>query len=430
MTTTTLQIRPTHGRIDAQALASLADIADTFADGRVLLTPRTKLLLRNVHDEQAANNAIARAGLFEAAEYAGLPDRTISPATDLDPHAHARVETLIQAIDTHLNAAGLSNRFGGLFAIAVDGGGSAHIGNSGAHIRLDKLPDQSDHWRVALIGTASNAIVLGTVRQVDAPIVVGRLAERFVGVDHNVRRLRQLPAEEIKQRFGGCGETPTEPQQHALARSSEPLYGPQDGNWQVAGFVFGRVASRALRVLAELAEATTTGDVRLTPYRSIILARGDEDARQALREAGAIVDPQDPRLSMTTCIGIEGCTLGTTYTRDDALTCLPAIPNLRAASQAMALHVSGCAKGCAHSAPAAITLVGRKQTYNVVFAGGPTDMPTWRALPLDEVMRRLQNLDRAFAREGLVEESTEAFLDRLGAEGINHAAAVTLEPTA
>lgn len=429
MTTATLQIRPTHGRLDARALASLADIADEFADGRIMLTPRMKLLLRNVHDEQAANAALAKAGLTESAEYAGLPDRTISPATDLDPHANARIDALIQAIDTRLNAAGLAGRFGGMFAIAVDGGGTAHIGNSRAHIRLDKLPGRDDHWRVSLIGTVTNATVLGTVTEADAPAVVCRIAERFVDADHNFRRLRQLPADEIRQRFGGCGETPTAPQHCALERSSEPLFGPQDDNWQVAGFVFGRVDSQALRVLAKLADATATGDIRLTPYRSIILARGDDEARQALRETGAIVDTHDKRLAMTACIGIEGCTLGTTYTRDDALECLPAIPHLRAASQDMALHVSGCAKGCARSAPAAITLVGRKETYNVVFAGGPTDMPTWRALPLEEVMRRLQHLDQAFARDGVAGESAENFFRRLGTDGINHAAAA-VEATA
>jgi precorrin-3B synthase len=39
------------------------------------------------------------------------------------------------------------------------------------------------------------------------------------------------------------------------------------------------------------------------------------------------------------------------------------------------LHLSGCAKGCARSGPATVTLVGRDGAFDLVRGGGPADPP-------------------------------------------------------
>ncbi len=60
-----------------------------------------------------------------------------------------------------------------------------------------------------------------------------------------------------------------------------------------------------------------------------------------------ITDPADPRLRVTACTGAPGCPQALQPTRDLARTLAPQVP------QGQHLHVSGCAKGCAHPKPAA-----------------------------------------------------------------------------
>jgi precorrin-3B synthase len=44
------------------------------------------------------------------------------------------------------------------------------------------------------------------------------------------------------------------------------------------------------------------------------------------------------------------------------------------------LHVSGCAKGCAHSGPASITLVATREGFDLVRGGSVRDAPALRGL--------------------------------------------------
>ena len=44
------------------------------------------------------------------------------------------------------------------------------------------------------------------------------------------------------------------------------------------------------------------------------------------------------------------------------------------------VHVSGCAKGCAHPRPAAATFVGRDGRFDLVLNGRPWDDPVQRGI--------------------------------------------------
>ncbi len=119
-----------------------------------------------------------------------------------------------------------------------------------------------------------------------------------------------------------------------------------------------------LHGLADLAARHGT-TVRTTPWRAVLLARtaGPVHAGPAW-----ITDPADPRLLVTTCVGAPGCARGTTPTRQHAARLNPTTR----------IHLSGCAKGCAHPGPAPLTLVGRDGRYDLVRNGPPA---TRRARP-------------------------------------------------
>ena len=82
--------------------------------------------------------------------------------------------------------------------------------------------------------------------------------------------------------------------------------------------------------------------------------------------ASEIVDESDPLLRIEACPGAPACGSATVDTRGAAR-------RLAAMGFAGTIHVSGCAKGCARSAPADLVLVGREGRYGVVRQGTARD---------------------------------------------------------
>ena len=67
------------------------------------------------------------------------------------------------------------------------------------------------------------------------------------------------------------------------------------------------------------------------------------------------------RVNSTACTGAPACPQGQGDTRTLARQLAPLLPKGRA------LHLSGCAKGCAHPAPADLTLTATGQGYDLIW---------------------------------------------------------------
>jgi precorrin-3B synthase len=89
---------------------------------------------------------------------------------------------------------------------------------------------------------------------------------------------------------------------------------------------------------------------------------------------GLLTDPDDPLLRVTACTGAPGCPQASVETRALARHLAASLPTGKT------LHVSGCAKGCAHPAPADLTLVGCCGAFDLVHAGRAWDEPARRGL--------------------------------------------------
>ena len=140
---------------------------------------------------------------------------------------------------------------------------------------------------------------------------------------------------------------------------------------------FGRLHAAALRQLSSLAANVGDGGLHVSPHRVLVLAGiAAPDAALARASAlGFITDPADPRLRITACPGAPDCANASVALRDDA--------RRLAASLAPGLtrvHLSGCAKGCAHPAPAALVFVGVDGSYDAVRQGRAGDPPFLRGL--------------------------------------------------
>jgi precorrin-3B synthase len=154
-------------------------------------------------------------------------------------------------------------------------------------------------------------------------------------------------------------------------RSEVPVgIGPEtDGpSWVAGAPLLGRLTAAVAVGLAELAERMGTTDVRLTPWRTVLLAGiPSADTRAAARELdglGLTTDATDPTLRVTACAGSSGCTEGRADTQADGRRL---VELLRERPGANVVHLAGCPKRCGNGRPEA-TLVSdqAKGRYDLV----------------------------------------------------------------
>ncbi len=93
----------------------------------------------------------------------------------------------------------------------------------------------------------------------------------------------------------------------------------------------------------------------------------------AAERLGFIISPDDPRRRVIACTGAPGCASAHMAARAIA----PEIAEAAASSLAEGetIHISGCAKGCAHPGPAALTIVGTPDGCALVANGTTRNTP-------------------------------------------------------
>jgi precorrin-3B synthase len=148
------------------------------------------------------------------------------------------------------------------------------------------------------------------------------------------------------------------------------------------GLPFGRVVAEDLAALTAAATAMGTRQLRLTPWRAILVPVASGETARAicadLPPNAFILNAGDPRRRIAACPGSPACEQATTNVRDDAATLAPMLAAAR--RNGILLHISGCAKGCAHPRAAAVTLVGQHGRYDLVRDGKASDIPDLRGL--------------------------------------------------
>jgi precorrin-3B synthase len=147
---------------------------------------------------------------------------------------------------------------------------------------------------------------------------------------------------------------------------------------------FGHAESDALTELARRAALYGVRTIRPAPDRVLMLIGVPpakvSDLAAAAAELGFIVDAADPRRRIAACAGAPACASGFIPARELAATLAPQLAGLQAG---IAVHVSGCAKGCAHSAPAPLTVVGDAQGCGIVRNGAARATPCRHVAPAE-----------------------------------------------
>ncbi len=143
------------------------------------------------------------------------------------------------------------------------------------------------------------------------------------------------------------------------------------------GLAFGHAEATILESLIEAASARGASGLRAAPDRALIFNGFSPDALSAFaadaERLGLIVRPDDPRRFVVACAGAPICASAHIAAR--ALAPRIAADCAAALSDRFTIHVSGCAKGCAHPSPAALTVVGMPGGCCLVSNGAARDAP-------------------------------------------------------
>ena len=139
--------------------------------------------------------------------------------------------------------------------------------------------------------------------------------------------------------------------------------------------------------------------MRAAPGRTLMIVGLTHQAVSSFTAAaealGFIVRADDPRRHVIACAGAPICASADIAARAVA-------PQIAAAAAphldgSFKIHISGCAKGCAHPTPAALTIVGTSSGCALIANGATRDAPfkivTTNELPaaVAEIARRLKH---------------------------------------
>jgi len=346
-----VRLRPRGGRLSSAQAAGIAELSARHGNGLIDLTSRANLQIRGVRKE-SHEPLIEGLDRFELVD-AELDAETrrnilVSPFWNEGDDIRSLATELEQALARR--SLGLPEKFG----FAVDCGERRVLAQAPADIRIERGSDGG------LIVRADGALCGRTVARDETIDAVLSLAEWFVASGGakggRGRMAAYLATVNVPDALAGQSRPAS------MTASSEP--GVYEGG-ALVGFAFGQLQSATLDYLAALAPG-----LRMTPWRMILL----EGMREMPAHDGLVTRAHDPMLRVIACTGAPGCPEARAETRALAASLAPHLPGN------VTLHVSGCAKGCAHPGPSEVTLVGAADGYDLVRHGSPRDVPAMRGL--------------------------------------------------
>ncbi|MFI0476573.1 precorrin-3B synthase [Paracoccus jiaweipingae] len=342
-----VRVRTRNGYLDNEDARAIAALARRFGNGAIEVTTRANLQLRGVtpRTHPPLIRALRAMGLIDADPEAEARRNVILSPFAAKGGAAWQIATRLAALMVAPDAPQVPAKFG----FAVDTG--TVLRDTPCDIRLIPTPQG---WRLAPDGSP------GTLPTGDDPAQAAvDLARWFLasgGAPDGRGRMRA--------HLEGGASLPRPAQVIAWPPAPRPRPGAAPNGW-LTGLPFGRIDPDQMTLLAGL------GPLRLTPWHMLLV----EGLTRAPQVAGLIDDPADPLLRVHACTGAPDCPQAHAETRNLARRLAPQL------APGHSLHISGCAKGCAHRGPADITLVAQPGgRFDRVTGGTVQDRPTHTGL--------------------------------------------------
>jgi precorrin-3B synthase len=411
-----VRLRVTGGMLSIQNAQAIAACAIRYGNGLIDLSSRANLQLRGIAPQglQDLTSELWDLGILDATpEAEAVRNVVASPLAGIDPDAVLDIRPVVRALEARLTADSSLHRLPGKFGFLIDDGGHIALSQVGADVRFEAFAtSQGPRFRIWL-GDAGQ-VCIGDCGPDQVSDRAARIAGAFLQIRCGTdvpRRMAELIGSAAVASLAEAagfqidGRPGVAPRRFEMARVVG--HGHVGAMHYVgAAMPFGRLSGEVLARLASSAAHRGATELRLTPWRAIIVAgisaTGAASLVKELRASRFIVDADDPRLYVAACPGTPACHRATTSVQADAERLAALLPRL--GPRALLLHVSGCAKGCAHASPAPFTLVGNAGRYDLIENGTARDAAAATGLSESEIHAELAQRierhveERAFAR--------------------------------
>jgi precorrin-3B synthase len=386
------------GTIALDAFSKLCAGARRHGNGIIEITARGSIQVRGLSADSAPQFAADIADLGIAA--ADSVPILCNPLAGLDPTELFDATAFAAALRRALSQLSLADRLDPKVSIVIDACAPLNLAGVAADIRVHgQLHDSGTVFRLAVGGDEASAFDLGTVAFHHCVEAIARL---LLILAQRRARARDIVAVEGLGSFdealafargGSLSQRNREAGKRITGRPSRQAsdaigqHALRDGSLACGiGLAFGHAEASALEKLAAAAAAAGARGLRTAPNRSLLaigLTRETVvDFVASAAQHGFVTQAEDPRRHVIACAGAPLCASAHIAARTIA-------PRLAEAAAAhlcagLTIHVSGCAKGCAHSGAASLTLVGTPQDCALIANGSGRDAAFMTA-PLDQL---------------------------------------------
>ena len=412
-----VRLRPLTPGLTVAQLRALAEATEKHGNGLIEITARGNFQLRGMTPQSMPGLAadIDRAGIVPESGVA----IEVPPLSDVDPSEIADARGLAQRLRNAIDSLHPKPALAAKLAIIVDGGGRVILDEISADIRLKAIntADGRQLWWLAIAGTQATATPLanltdeqaipGVITLVKALTAIGPRAR---GRDLDIASLQaQLPA---APRFSPVkSATPASPVGLIPLGKQHSAFGLRPA--------FGRIHARDLIRFLEVAEVAGVHEIRTGPEHSLLMLGPPrdriEDILAAAVDCGFQTRADDPANYAIPCSGAGACASAHYSTRQAAADLINLGPDLLDGS--LQVHLSGCAKGCAHPSPAMLTIVGAATGYAIVVNGSSSSEPV-AYIHKEGLKSALATLGKLVRNNKAAGESARQCLKRLGRDAI------------
>ncbi|MFI6854941.1 precorrin-3B synthase [Streptomyces sp. NPDC050416] len=339
------RVRVPGGVLTVRQADALADAAGRLGDGDLHLTSRGNVQLRGLDGGCGGELAglLDAAGLLPSRGHERVRNIVASPLSGLDGRGALDVRPWLTALDAALCATEAAQALSGRFLFALDDG-RGDVAGLDADVTVRAAADGGAHLALGAAGEAL-AVPVGEAARA-ALLAAETFLEAVRESGAQVWRVDELalPEGELLDAVGR--RLTAEGIRHERrARETGRMDGPPPGvvgDGLCVHVPLGRLSADQWRELTRVA----AGELRLTPWRGVVLPTQGTDADESLARlaaTGLVTDPHSPWLRVGACVGRPGCAKSQADVRTDAAETLGAVPQ-----HGLPLYWSGCERRCGH----------------------------------------------------------------------------------
>jgi ferredoxin-nitrite reductase len=456
-----LRCRVPAGRLTAYQLRGLAGIADDWGAGYADITTRANFQIREIAPKHIVKVLLMLQELGMTSRGSGVDNIrnvTATPTAGIDPAELIDTQPYATALHYYI----LNNRdmynIPRKFNVGFDGGGAISvvadtndIGFVAVTVPEGKSVSPGVYFRVQLAGitghsqfAADAGIVIKPEESVAVAAAIIRVfAENGDRTNRKKARLKYLIdkwglpkfVEEMEKKLAF-------PLQRLALDDCRPAHPPifhghlgvykqkQKGlNYIGAAIPVGRLRTRQMRRIADLAENYGNGDLRLTVWQNLLITNVPDTYVETVKRSLVRIGLHHEATSITggliACTGNTGCKFAATNTKGQAIELGKYLEKRVSLDQPINIHLTGCPHSCAQHYIGDIGLLGvqvsqggeQVEGYHVFFGGSSGHQEAlarevFRGVPFRELPGLLEKVLKTYLVKRTNHESFKQFVSR------------------